>query len=262
MVLVEGDSIPEAWEKAVLKAWESGVPAYTEYGQWSRDCTMLIVVRNPLSEPGIHLGGLCGGLRDLERYVAEVVEGSQDQLVREGRRPYEYHERLFEYSLPGGLVINQVDLMARKLSVSKRVLLEGKGVGVRGFSRRCQAITWKPWVDAELEHPPCLQRVWCRILDNALVMETSWRSRDAYKAAFWNIFAMVELQRRMAEMVSAKAGEEISVGQYVDFSNSFHIYEQDFKDFEQRFLKLVKERGFQQRTVTRTEYAKLLKSGV
>jgi thymidylate synthase len=152
--------------------------------------------------------------------------------------------------------VNQVDYIVRKLSGSKLV---GE-VDVLGFSRRAQAITWKPWVDSELEHPPCLQRIWCRIFDGELAMETTWRSRDSYKAAFWNMYALTELQRRIADKLSAKTGREIRVGAYVDFTNSFHIYEKDFPDVERRFLKAMEDRAFEERTMTSKEFENFLRS--
>jgi thymidylate synthase len=255
VLMVEGKGIAEVWEKAVEKVWQQGISVYTEYDQWSKDTTMLMVVSDALSEPRVHRGGLCGSLNDLSKYVKEVVEGTEDYLVHEGKRPYEYHERLFDYSLPDGRKVDQVDYMISKLSRSK---LEG-GFELTGFSRRAQAITWKPWVDTELEHPPCLQRVWCRVYEGEVVMETSWRSRDAYKAAFWNMYALTELQRSITERLMEKMGKKLRVGQYVDFSNSFHIYGNDFHDVERRFMRAKEERTFEERTMTSSEMQKFLK---
>ena len=259
VLMVEGENIAKVWEKAVSKLWEEGVLIYTEYEQWSRDCSMLMVIRKPFSEPRVHLGGLCGGLEDLDKYVGEVVEGTGDHFVYEGKRPYEYHERLYNYTVPDDLKIDQIEYMLDKLCVEKEVELKGKNAKVRGFSRRVQAITWKPWVDQSLEHPPCLQRIWCRIIGKELVMETCWRSRDAYKAAFWNIFAFTELQKKIAEQLSKKIGFKVEPGLYVDFSNSFHIYENDFQDFQERFIKLIKERSFDKRTLQTELYSGMLK---
>ncbi|MGQ9513491.1 MAG: thymidylate synthase [Thermoproteota archaeon] len=255
ILMVEGKSIAEVWEKAVERVWKEGVSAYTEYDQYSKDCTMLMVVKSPFSEPRIHRAGLCGSLRDLEKYVGEVVEGTEDHLVREGKRPYEYHERLFEYALPNDIKIDQVDYIISKLSEKKVI----EGMEILGCSRRAQAITWKPWVDAKLEHPPCLQRIWCRIYGDELIMETCWRSRDAYKAAFWNMYALTELQKRITERLNESTGKRFKVGQYIDFTNSFHIYENDFQDIEKRFMKAKEERTFEERTMTSSELRKILK---
>ncbi len=257
--VVSGKNLPLVWEEAVLKTWREGLLAYTEYEQWSKDCTMLMVVNEPFSEPRIHMGGLCGSLTDLHKYVEEVVEGSEDHFVYEGKRPYEYHERLFDYSVHEGRRINQIDYMVKKLCEKKEVTLNGRALSVYGYTRRAQAITWKPSVDPSLEHPPCLQRVWCRIVESKLVMETCWRSRDAYKAAFWNMYAFTELQKYIAQSLSDNIGEEIRLGAYVDFTNSFHIYERDFEDVEKRLVKLVNERSFEERTMETLDYLRHLR---
>jgi thymidylate synthase len=255
---IPGKNLSQTWEQALLKTWREGSLAYTEYEQWSKDCTMLIIIEDPCSEPRIHMGGLCGSLSDLYAYVKEVVEGSEDHFVYEGKRPYEYHERLFDYRINQDLSVDQVDYIINKLCESRSVELEGKVIPVKGYSRRAQAITWKPSVDSSLEHPPCLQRIWCRIIESKLVMETCWRSRDAYKAAFWNMYAFTELQKYLTKKINAKLGEKIEVGAYIDFSNSFHIYERDFPDIQNRFLKLVNGRKFEERTMKTADYIKHL----
>ncbi len=254
-----GRSLSTTWEEAVLRTWKEGLLVYTEYGQWSKDCTMLMTVDEPFSEPRIHRGGLCGSLGDLQKYVKEVVEGSEDHFVYEGKRPYEYHERLFDYRVSQSETVNQIENVVKKLCEKSVVELNSRVLPIYGYTRRAQAITWKPSIDPILEHPPCLQRVWLRIIDSSLVMETCWRSRDAYKAAFWNMFAFTELQKRIAEQVSSITGERIQPGAYVDFTNSFHIYERDFDDFERRFSKLVNERSLKERTMETADYLKHLR---
>lgn len=48
---IEGKGIAEVWENAVVRTWKEGCSAYTEYDQWSKDSTMLMVVNDALSEP-------------------------------------------------------------------------------------------------------------------------------------------------------------------------------------------------------------------
>lgn len=89
-------------------------------------------------------------------------------------------------------------------------------------------------------------------------METTWRSRDAYKAAFWNMYALTELQSKLAERISEKTGRNIKSGQYVDFSNSYHIYEQDFQDVKMRLMRRLNEKSFKENTMTTEEFLKIL----
>jgi thymidylate synthase len=78
-------------------------------------------------------------------------------------------------------------------------------------------------------------------------MNTHWRSRDAYKASFMNIFALTELQKTIAAQISGELRATVRVGRYVDISDSFHIYGSYFEDFR-NFLKNVSERSFADKT--------------
>jgi thymidylate synthase len=240
---VRGETLPEAWEKAVLACWKQGIAIKTEYDKPedppSRDCTMVMVCHDPFQEPRIHRS-FPAGLEDLEVYRQEVVNGVHDHWIKpeEGKWTYTYHERLFNYKIQGQ-VINQIDYIVKKLSET-------------GYSRRAQAITWNVLTDPPTEDPPCLQRVWCRILPDeqgtlVLNMNTHWRSRDGYKAAFMNIFALTDLQKQIAERISKKLKHLVKVGRYVDIADSFHIYGSYFSDFD-RFLNTVKNRSFEERT--------------
>ena len=177
---------------------------------------MKIIVNEPLKEPRIHVG--CEGLMSLADYVDEVLQGTKDDWIGRGW-DYTYHQRLFGYEQAGER-IDQVSRIAEKLKAIS-------------FSNRAQATTWMPWKDYAVAGPPCLQRIWCKVIDDGwLEMHTSWRSRDAYNAAFMNMYAMVELQKMIAERLGVK------VGRYVDDSDSYHVYDRNFKNLEQ-FISAV-----------------------
>jgi thymidylate synthase len=236
-------TLPEAWEKAVLACWEKGAAIQTEYDKPgdppSRDCTMMWVVEDPFLEPRIHRA-FPGGLEDLEVYRQEVVDGVHDHWIapEEGKWTYTYHKRLFAYEIEGE-VIDQVNYIVEKLSQA-------------GHSRRAQAITWNPRLDPPTYDPPCLQRVWCRLLPDVqggsvLNMNTHWRSRDAYKAAYMNVFALTDLQRVIAGRIAERTGRPVKVGRYADLVDSFHIYGSYFEEFK-GFLTLIEKRSFADRT--------------
>lgn len=245
---VEGKTLPEAWEKAVIETWHNGIDIKTEYDKASdlpsRDCTMIMVVNEPMSEPRIHRA-FPGGLEDLETYTQEVVDGIHDHWIKpeEGKWTYTYHKRLFGYETEGE-VIDQINQLISKLSKVP-------------FSRRAQAITWNPKLDPPTDDPPCLQRLFCRIVDKNgklfLDMNSHWRSRDAYKAAFMNIFALTKLQAKIAEEISNNINKGVGVGRYADITDSFHIYGSYAQEFK-NFLNLIKSRSFEERTWS-TEFA-------
>jgi thymidylate synthase len=238
VLTIKGKTLPEVWEKAVIKTWEEGGGISTEYDNPrdppSKDATVIMVIEEPFAEPRIHRG-FPGGLDSLEIYRQEVVDGVHDHWINpeEGKWTYTYHKRLFEYEIESR-VVNQIDYIINKLADSS-------------YSRRAQAITWNPKTDPPTDDPPCLQRIWFRIVVSSLVMNAHWRSRDGYKAAMMNIFALTDLQRIIAEEISEKTGQEIKIGRYVDISDSFHIYGSYYKEFE-GFLNTVKTRSFEERT--------------
>ena len=246
---IEGQTLPEVWEKAVIATWNGGLDIRTEYDKpddpASKDSTMIMVINDPMKEPRIHRA-FPGGLEDLEVYRQEVVSGIHDHWIapEEGKWTYTYHQRLANFPIEGEH-IDQLEYIIRKLSEAPH-------------TRRAQGITWNPKCDPVTDDPPCLQRIWCRLVKQddgaySLDMNTHWRSRDAYKASFMNIFALTDLQRAMAGEISKRLGHAVTVGRYVDISDSFHIYGSYFDDFK-NFLKMATERTFDEKTWP-TEFA-------
>ena len=101
VMMVQGRALPEVWEKSLLILWEGGIRVRTEYDREgdepSIDCTMIMVVDQPMSEPRLHLALPCS-FKDLEKYRLEVVDGVHDHWIapEEGKWTYTYHQRLFD----------------------------------------------------------------------------------------------------------------------------------------------------------------------
>ena len=246
---VEADSIARAWEESLVELNRNGASVKTQYDKPedppSKDATMLITIADPLREPMIHKD-FPGGPEDLQEYVMEVCEGIKDHLVRDPANPadsrweYTYHQRLFAYTVPTQRPMDQIEALCQKLAQAP-------------FTRRAQAVTWKVWEDNTCYDPACLQSVWCRITEDdgepVLSMNVRFRSNDAYKAAFMNIFALVELERRIAARVSELSGRPVRVGRYCHLADSYHLYGSYFREFEERFLRSLEKRTFEQRTL-------------
>lgn len=215
VVAVSGKSLAEAWENAMLGLYFYGCEIRTQYdakdkqGQYidpaSKDCSVLISIENPSSEPMIHLGGIPGGFEDLEEYVQEVRDGIKDHWIRDLLNPtdtkwqYTYHERLFRYEVP----LNEYDRILSQLPESEKAefykhetahflldrdyakLIEKEINGKKQafvqinqieyvirklckqpFTRQAQAITWQPFMDTDIYDPACLQSIWFRILND------------------------------------------------------------------------------------------------
>jgi len=246
---VEADSIARAWELSLIALHEHGCEVRTEYDKPgdppSKDATMMITITDPLAEPMIHKD-FPGGPLELQEYVMEVLEGIKDHLVRDPNDPqdtrweYTYHQRLFGYTVPTLAPTDQIETLCRKLAETPH-------------SRRAQAITWKVWEDNYCYDPACLQSIWCRMLEQdgrqILSMNVRFRSNDAYKAAFMNIFALVQLQQRIAGRIAELTDRPVEAGRYVHLADSYHIYGSYFREFEGRFLGALTKRTFEQRTL-------------
>jgi thymidylate synthase len=245
VLTVYASCLPEAWEKAVLAVWDEGVEIKTEYDKptdpASKDATVTVIVENPFNEPRIHRN-FPGGPEELETYRQEVCEGIHDHWIdpTAGKWTYTYHERLFSYCPTQDLrdpeaekpfsSIDQIDYVTQKCSEAF-------------FTRRAQAITWMPTADPPTDDPPCLQRLWFRVLVDSdgqpvLNMNSHWRSRDLYKAWFMNVYALTYLQKMVAEGVAEKLGREVKIGRYVDISDSLHIYGSYFSEVQPEIEKM------------------------
>ena len=260
---VSGANIPLAYEQAIREVWEKGVSVRTEYDRPedppSRDATVMITVEDPFAQPRFHRA-FADGLGGLSEYVMEVVYGAHDYWVKpkaeilkgvestDTRWTYTYHQRLFEYEIEDQIV-DQVGYMVDRLSKTP-------------YTRRAQGITWNTKLDPPTDDPPCLQRIWGRLIeddDGVLVfnMNTHWRSRDLYKAWFENVIALTTLMKKIAERVSERASRPVRVGRYVDISDSLHIYGSYFRELEgdpekgiKSFFDLLASRSFEDRTWT------------
>jgi thymidylate synthase len=261
VILVQEDTIPLAYEKAIREVWEKGISIRTEYDRPedppSKDATVMITVEQPFGQPRFHRS-FADGLGGLAEYVMEVVHGAHDYWVKpmeeilkgaeskDTHWTYTYHGRLFEYVMEDR-VINQINYLIEKLSQA-------------GYSRRAQAITWNPKLDPPTEDPPCLQRVWGRLCEDGeggfiFNMNTHWRSRDLFKAWFENVIAITTLMRKIAEAVSDKIGKPVRLGRYVDISDSLHIYGSYFREIEgdpekgiKSFFEKLESRSYEERT--------------
>lgn len=215
VVAATGLSLAEAWENAMVGLYFYGCKIRTQYdakdkqGEYidppSKDCTIIMSIDQPASEPMIHLGGIPGGFEDLEEYVQEVRDGIKDHWIREPLDPsdtrwqYTYHGRLFKYEVPLSEYDRALCCLSREekkkfferetshflLDHSYVKLVEKEVHGKKQsfvrinqieyiieklveqpFTRQAQAITWQPYMDTDIYDPACLQSMWFRILND------------------------------------------------------------------------------------------------
>ncbi|MFX1480908.1 MAG: thymidylate synthase [Promethearchaeota archaeon] len=127
--------------------------------------------------------------------------------------------------------VNQMEYIVEKLRESP-------------YSRRAQAITWRPLVDPYHVDPPCLQRIFMRIKAGKLIMQTTWRSRDLFRAWEANVNGMIRIQKSIADKLG------VEMGHYLDFSNSLHIYGNTKSEVKDMLLRMkVKGEQFPEEVV-------------
>jgi thymidylate synthase len=228
ILFIEKNSVAEAWANAVLEIFFFGQKIKTEYDSASDfpslDSSALIHVKDPFSKPlrgyeipiFAHKGDLYATESIKNGYIEEITEGTHDGEIGKTKSfPYTYHDRISNYrwkSVEDGLdnnelvnPVNQIEYIIAKLKD-------------QGHSRRAQAITWRPHTDPHSVDPPCLQRLWARIIDNKLIFQTTWRSRDLFKAWGANVNGMLAWAKLIADRLN------VEVEGYLDFTNSLHIY--------------------------------------
>ncbi len=255
-ISVNAKSLPQAWEKAVIAVWENGIDVKTQYDKPkdypSKDATAIITVTDPFAEPRIHKN-FPGGPEELESYRQEVVNGIHDHWIdpAAGKWTYTYHERLFAYTPVSDLRDTNSQKTFIPVNQIKNII---DALSETAYTRRAQAITWMPTADPKTQDPPCLQRIWCRLIENkengfTLNMNTHWRSRDLYKAWYMNAYALTDLQKIIAQKIAQNISTPVKVGRYVDITDSLHIYGSYFQDAQKEVPKM-KQTPFTERAWT------------
>ncbi len=297
---ISKNNVRDAWLSALGHVLFLGDDIKTEYDKSedppSKDATVMIEVKEPMSEPIQRRGKvlkvkskyensyeLFGCMADTylmgsvqSGYIEEIMEGSNDHYIWDSdvSFPYSYHDRIYNYA-PFSLEdavhedyeLELVDPMAVKnqqkllktgnvrekegeitwklkngleisldKSISEQIGIEKIPISLLNFprinqvdyivkklkespySRRAQAITWRPLIDPFHEDPPCLQRIYMRVKNDKLIMQTMWRSRDLFRAWEANVNGMIRIQKSVADQLG------VEIGHYLDFSNSLHIY--------------------------------------
>lgn len=249
--MVHGRSLAEAWERSLLACYTNGVTVKTQYDvdpntgfvhPPSKDCTMMMVVEEPLSEPRLHVC-LIGGPAELGDYRAELVDGIRDHWVKRRKHdatwPYTYSGRIHRFgdrlnaAVPEALFSvgrDDPDNPWVNLAYVRDIIRDD---GTKGkvyldiapldqvqtmidmlaktpFTRRAVAETSFPPLDVNVSDPPCLRYIWCRGYtvgeDShvAIDMHAHFRSRDALKAALFNMYGLTELLRKIIKGVQKK----------------------------------------------------------
>jgi thymidylate synthase len=260
VLTVEGTSLAEAYEKALIELHVRGTRFRTQYDKegdpLSIDATMNITIHEPESDPMIHKG-FPGGFSDLREYVYEL-EGLKDSWVKcindpeDTRWEYTYHGRLANYGQWKEKDADGKPVMAGEFAVDQVRYVIDKLVE-QPFTRQAQMITWMPNLDLDCYDPPCLQSIWYRILEDAdgvwwLNCNVRFRSNDAWGANFMNMFGFIQFNKGViAAEVARRSGREVKLGRLNWHADSFHIYGKDIEQAEARLFGRLEDSDFEDR---------------
>jgi thymidylate synthase len=211
-LFVKGVSLPDAYHEALMALHENHdeLPC-PDYNTRQKEASMTYVVENPLTEPMISKLFI-GDPRSLEQYRQEMLDGILDFEVELGNWDYTYHLRM-EKQIPW--VISDLQRIPE--------------------SRRAVVMT-RSEHDIGSESPACMQHLQYFIRGGALHCKVLFRSNDATKATFMNAFALIMLQKRIADALG------VPVGSYTHRANSFHVYERDYDMFD-GYVRRIKSGG-------------------
>jgi len=221
-------SIARAWVQSINELINSGMIIDTEYEEASPsiDATAIIEVHCPTTEPIFPKFMPCG-IDGLVEYAYEVIFGIKDDKIGSSSTAwtYTYHDRLASH-----FDVNQFQYVVDKLVEAP-------------YTRRAIAITWSPAEDEGEQHPPCLQRLFFRLIDAGdcleLCMNVHMRSNDALMAAYMNMYAFNAIQKAIADLLNGNFHKPVTCGSYIHIADSYHIYGSRRDDGSlDRFLKM------------------------
>ena len=210
-IFIKSRNLTEAYHRALLELEVNGDTIdCSDWNQKQKECAMTINVEEPLSEPRISKL-IIGGAYDLQRYVMELIDGIMDFKINEGW-DYTYHERFSKY-LP--FVIAEL----KRNRESRRAI-----IAIRDNE-----------IDSRTTDPACMQSIQYFIRENRLDCMIHFRSNDLPEAFFFNAFALIMLQEKVARELGVEAGT------YTHRSNSMHCYEKDFQLLK-NFVKAIADK--------------------
>jgi len=184
-------------------------------------------------------------------YLDEVMTGDRDRLIWERGEddksyPYTYHDRLYNYKpfnmedgvefkkkLEEGKFEDEKEWMEMMLEHEKELIASFPSIDqidqiikkLKGFgyTRRAQAVTWRPAGDNIRNDSPCLRTIWCRVFEDGngvqrLRFNTHWRSRDLFGAWEANVNGMLQIAKSMCDELG------VEMGHYNDHCDSLHAY--------------------------------------
>ena len=229
-ILVEADTLPDAYHSALRMLNRFG--SIVKCPDWDQtngvdgtqlEASVTMCVNHPLQEPMISRL-FPGGQRELQQYMMEMLDGILDFEVDAGNWEYTYHRRMTQFVAQQEYITDEIlYTFPRYVNQIEFVINELKR---NQYSRRAVIDIRDNSYDMFHDSPACLQHIQYFIRDGSLDCKVLFRSNDACKAAFMNAFALIMLQKRIADALG------VEMGSYTHRANSFHCYSKDYPLFK------------------------------
>ena len=282
---VKGETLAEAYEKALIELYKNGTRFKTQYDKEgdpeSIDATMNITIEEPMTDPMIHKA-FPGGPADLKEYVMEL-QGKKDHWVKNMNDPddtrweYTYHGRFKNYggwqeihpncschfTESGGYEIPEYsNNKCVKCGKAGEITYNGFRIDQiesvidklckQPFTRQAQMITWMPNLDLDIFDPPCLRHLWYRMPEENgeyyLNCNVGIRSNDAWGAYFMNSFGITMFNREIiADEIEKRTGKKVHLARMNWQAESWHIYGKDIAQAKARLFDRLESTDFKDR---------------
>ena len=244
-LMVSGENLADAWEKAVRLMMAEGYNRYVrapEYQTWTKDSPMFITVSDPMREPRLSpKSPITRSMAD--EYSQSLIHGHAKD--KENSFEYTYYSRLRHYPdcmIRAGLPHvpadeNETRDYVHRVSGGKCVVqrLDQVEKAIEIFrkdpTRRTVVLhTWIPFRDLAKFTPervdtssPCLVVLHPQLVEDRLHFNVVMKTNDLFSAWPGNAYAFTALQKYMADQIG------VGVGHYTHFSVSMQVYQEVFE---------------------------------
>jgi thymidylate synthase (methanogen type) len=186
----------DAWLGSIRSVLNSGEWVQSDRGQKTIELrNVALISTKPFAEPRIP---------DAYQFNSDYIEIYCHSFLK-NESIHSINQRLNKY---GSVGVNQIRDITKKIKDNPN-------------TRRAVISLWDPIEDINSEHPPCPIAVQFIVRIDKLEMLAVLRSSDAWMAAIPDYIALTTIQRNVASQLG------VNVGNYTQYSMSYHIYEFD-----------------------------------
>jgi len=244
-IIIKADNLAQAWERAVIAVMQHAPERFIQAPDYlcrQRDAPVFIIVKNALNEPRIHPKAPVQP-KQADEYSKNVIFG-MDNPDKENKFDYTYFGRFRRYpdcemraEWPNVVSEDKIEETMKKIGEenSKIKIIDQVQLAIdtlkKDPSRR--SIVMSSWIVArdsikfgpkrEKTSSPCISYMQPQIIDEngekKLHLFVIMKTNDLFNAWPLNAYAIVELQKYMAEQIG------VGVGSYNHLSVSMNIYE-------------------------------------